>query len=173
MEIPGLGNNDAQVISSVVYPVEAKPLLMSIVGGREGELTPLLRKRYIDSPDKTLDEYLEASFNWESLKWEVGKYFSRYDVFLCPTAPMPAYEAGREDFVIGGRTMGARHSLRATVPWDLTGSPAMNVPFGWSTEGMPIGVQLVARHFEEHTLLRVAKALEGCQMDRRWPAVAK
>ena len=72
VEIPGLGDNDAQVISSVVYPVEAKPLLMSIVGGREDELTPLLRKRYIDSPDKTMDEYLEAIFNWESLKWEVG-----------------------------------------------------------------------------------------------------
>ena len=47
--------------------------LMDIVGGREDELTPLLRKRYIDSPEKTLDEYLEASFNWESLKWEVGE----------------------------------------------------------------------------------------------------
>ncbi len=171
VEIPGLGDNDAQVISSVVYPSEAKPFLMNIVGGREDELTPLLRKRYIDSPDKTLDEYLEASFNWESLKWEVGEYFSRYDLFLCPTAPMPAYEAGREEFVIGGKTMGARHSLRATVPWDLTGSPAMNVPFGWSDEGMPIGVQMVGRHFEEHTLLKVAKALESCQTDRRRPAI--
>ena len=172
VEIPGLGDNDAQVISSVVYPAEAKPFLMAIVGGREDELTPLLRKRYIDSPEKTLDEYLEASFNWESLKWEVGEYFSRYDLFLCPTTPMPAYEAGREEFVIEGKTMGARHSLRATVPWDLTGSPAMNVPFGWSSEGMPIGVQLVARHFEEHTLLKAAKAVEGCQTDRRRPAIA-
>ena len=76
VEIPGLGDNDAQVISSAVYPAEAKPLLMGIVGGREDELTPLLRKRYIDSPEKTLDEYLEASFNWESLKWEVGEYFT-------------------------------------------------------------------------------------------------
>ena len=48
----------------------------------------------------------------------------------------------------------------------------MNVPFGWSEEGLPIGVQLVARHFDEHTLLRVAKALEGCQTDRRRPAIA-
>ena len=172
MEIPGLGTNDAQVISSAVYTVEGKAFLMDVIRGRESELTPLLRKRYIDAPAKTFDEYLEASFNWESLKWEVGEYFTRYDIFLCPTVPMPAYEAGREEFVIDGKTMGARHSLRATVPWDLTGSPAMNVPFGWSEEGLPIGVQLVARHFDEHTLLRVAKALEGCQTDRRRPAIA-
>ena len=172
VEIPGLGTNDAQVISSAVYTVEGKAFLMDVIKGRESELTPLLRKRYIDAPAKTFDEYLEASFNWESLKWEVGEYFTRYDIFLCPTVPMPAYEAGREEFVIDGKTMGARHSLRATVPWDLTGSPAMNVPFGWSEEGLPIGVQLVSRHFDEHTLLRVAKALEGCQTDRRRPAIA-
>ena len=172
VEIPGLGTNDAQVISSVVYLSEAKPFLLETVAGRESEMTPLLRKRYIDSPEKTLDEYLKASFDWESLKWEVGEYFRGYDLFLCPTAPMPAYEAGREEFVIDGKTMGARHSLRATVPWDLTGSPAMNVPFGWSSEGMPIGVQLVARHFDEHPLLKAAKGLEGCQTDRRRPAIA-
>lgn len=172
VEIPGLGTNDAQVISSVVYLSEAKPFLLETVAGRESEMTPLLRKRYIDSPEKTLDEYLKASFDWESLKWEVGEYFRGYDLFLCPTAPMPAYEAGREEFVIDGKTMGARHSLRATVPWDLTGSPAMNVPFGWSSEGMPIGVQLVARHFDEHLLLKAAKGLEGCQTDRRRPAIA-
>ena len=172
VEIPGLGTRDGGVISSAVYVVGGKAYLSEIIRGRESELTPLLRKRYVDAPDKTFEEYLSASFDWESLKWEVGEYFTRYDIFLCPTVPMPAYRAGREEFVIGGETMGARHSLRATVPWDLTGSPAMNVPFGWSGEGLPIGVQLVARHFDEHTLLRVAKALEGCHGDRRRPAIA-
>ena len=82
---------------------------------------------------------------------------------------MPAYPAGQTSFLINGETMAARHSLRATVPWDLTGSPAINVPFGWRAEGLPIGVQLVAGHFNEHILLKVAKALEGCQLDRRKP----
>ena len=172
VEIPGLGEKDGQVISSAVYVVEGKAYLADVVKGRESELTPLLRQRYVDAPDKTFDEYLKASFDWESLKWEVGEYFTRYDLFLCPTTPMPAYEAGRQEFVIGDRTMPARHSLRSTVPWDLTGSPALNVPFGWSAEGMPIGVQLVARHFDEHTLLRVGKALESCHTDVRRPEIA-
>ena len=73
----------------------------------------MLRKRYIDAPAKTFDEYLEASFNWESLKWEVGEYFTRYDIFLCPQYPCPPTRQGREEFVIDGKTMGARHSLRA------------------------------------------------------------
>jgi aspartyl-tRNA(Asn)/glutamyl-tRNA(Gln) amidotransferase subunit A len=51
--------------------------------------------------------------------------------------------------------------LRATVPFDLTGSPALSVPFGWSREGLPIGVQVVGRHFEEATVLEVGLALEA------------
>ncbi|MCH7996954.1 MAG: amidase, partial [Chloroflexi bacterium] len=87
------------------------------------------------------------------------------------TVPMPAFPKGQTEFIIEGQTLPGRHSLRSTVPWDLTGSPAMSVPFGWSSEGLPIGVQLVGRHFDEHTLLKVAKALESCQGDRRRPPV--
>ena len=51
--------------------------------------------------------------------------------------------------------------LRATVPFDLSGSPAITLPFGWTPDGMPVAVQLVARHLEEPTLIRVASALEA------------
>jgi len=46
------------------------------------------------------------------------------------------------------------------VPWNLTGSPAISVPFGLSSAGLPIGVQLVGRHFEERIVLQAAMALE-------------
>ena len=62
-----------------------------------------------------------------------------------------------------------RHALRATVPWDLTGSPAISVPFGWSSKGMPIGVQVVGRHFDELTVLQAAKALESHRGELRHP----
>ena len=50
--------------------------------------------------------------------------------------------------------------MRATIPWDISGSPAISVPFAQSAEGLPIGVQLVGRHFDEPTLLAAAHALE-------------
>ena len=65
-----------------------------------------------------------------------------------------------------------RSALRATIPFDLTGSPAISVPFRWSAEGLPIGVQLVGRHFGEPTLLRAAAALESAREDpQRRPPV--
>ena len=171
VEIPALKENDAGQISSVIYVTEGGLYLSAIVSGRESDLTTLLRQRYVDSSPKEFDEYLQATFDWEALRWGLAEYFARYDLFLCPTVPMPAFPKGQTEFIIEGQTLPGRHSLRGTVPWDLTGSPAMSVPFGWSSEGLPIGVQLVGRHFDEHTLLKVAKALESCQGDRRRPDV--
>ena len=98
-------------------------------------------------------------------------YFNRYDLFLCPTAPMTAFPHGQDEVRIEDETLVGRHTLRLTLPWDLTGSPAISVPFGWSAEGLPIGVQLVGRHFDELTLLRAARALEAAAPAARRPEV--
>ena len=159
-EIPAILEHDSSYISSVVYLTEGKQALTSIVRGRESELTPLLRSRYVESPPQNFQTYLEANSSWDLLKQGVAGWFTRYDLFLCPTVPMPAYPHDQRELTIEGQTLASRHSLSATVPWDLTGSPAMSVPFGMSSDGLPIGVQLVARYFEESLLFHAATALE-------------
>ncbi len=171
VEIPGLEDNDASAISATIFVAEARRYAAPTTSGRESELTPLFRARYLDSRDSTLAEYLEAAEQWESLRRRVKEYFSRYDIFLCPTVPMPAYPHGQREFHIAGQTLPGRHTLRLTLPWDLTGSPAVSVPFGWSGEGLPIGVQLVGRHFEELTLLQAAHALESNWTEARRPSL--
>ena len=171
VEIPALRENDAGAISSTIFVAEAKRYAAPTVAGRGSELTPLFRARYLDSPDSTLDEYLEATKQWEALRLKVKEYFTRYDIFLCPTVPMPAYPHGQREFQIAGQNLAARHTLRLTLPWDLTGSPAISVPFGWSSGGLPIGVQLVGRHFDELTVLRTARVLEHSLKERRRPSL--
>ena len=89
-EIPALAEKDAGLISSKMYLPEAGHHMESIIMGRESDLTELLRQRYVDSPPVPFEEYLEAGVMWEELKREVAEYFSRYDLFICPTVPMPA-----------------------------------------------------------------------------------
>ena len=171
VEIPALAEKNSSAISTVIYTMEARRYLGPIVAGRESALTPMIRARFVDGNTFTMEEYLNASQEWEELRQAVKEYFTRFDVFLCPTVPMPAYPHGQNEFSIEGRTLAGRHTLRITLPWDLTGSPAISVPFGWSADGLPIGVQLVGRHFEELTLLQAARRLEASRPQTRRPAL--
>jgi amidase len=84
----------------------------------------------------------------------------RYDVLAMPTIPFPATEippadAPREIYV--DRALNMQHN---TCPFDVSGHPAFTIPCG-KINGLPIGLMLVGRHFEEATLIRASKALEG------------
>ena len=95
-----------------------------------------------------------------------------HDLLLCPTSPVSAHRHEAPELVINGVSVQGRNSLRATVPFDLTGSPAVTVPFGYSNDGLPIGVQLVAPHFGEGILLHAAAALEHMRAGtRRHPSL--
>ena len=65
------------------------------------------------------------------------------------------------DLTVDGKTVPARHALRATLPWDVTGSPALAMGFGWSRDRLPIAIQLVGRHYDEATVLAAGLALES------------
>ena len=171
VEIPALTERNSSGISTVIYTMEARRYSAPTIAGRESELTQLFRSRYVEGNTFTIDEYLNAAEEWEELRRAVKDYFSRYDIFLCPTVPMPAYAHGQNEFNIEGRDLAGRHTLRITLPWDLTGSPAISVPYGFSSEGLPIGVQLVGRHFDELTVLQAARGLEASRGKEARPPV--
>ena len=169
VEIPGLKEKDSGQISAVMYNAEAGFYAGPTIAGKENLLTEIFRQRFLETPARPLPEYLEAMTQWEMLKKEVREYFSQYDLFLAPTTPMPSFPHGQTEFNIEGQALSGRHALRGTVPWDLTGSPAISVPFGFTTDGLPLAVQLIGRHYDEATLLRAAHALEGCAGERKNP----
>ncbi|MCL5997849.1 MAG: amidase, partial [Chloroflexi bacterium] len=75
--------------------------------------------------------------------------------------------------------IGAEVDLRAvfglfTMPWSVTGQPAISLPLYWSEDGLPVGVQLVAAYGREDVLIRVAAQLEQAQpWASRWPALER
>ena len=149
-----------QDISLPLYGAEVGHALDPMIAGRHDMLSPALRGR-LTGPKPSLGEYLDALDKCERLRREAASYFSEYDILLCPASVVPAHPCGASELDVDGIKAPPRNALRALVPFDLTGSPAISVPFGTSGDGLPLAVQVVGRHFEEATQLRVAAALEG------------
>ncbi|MCU1282154.1 MAG: glutamyl-tRNA(Gln) amidotransferase subunit [bacterium] len=133
--------------------------LKPIVRGREAELHPWAAS-ILAMAAPSFDDYLRALADVERLKSVFAGYFQRYDVLLCPVTPLPAPRPGVAEYVVHGQRVPATHIMRATSPFNMTGLPGLSVPYRFSEDGMPIGVQLVGRWLDEATLLRLGALLE-------------
>ncbi len=99
--------------------------------------------------------YMKALKIRTLIKADFEKAFERVDLLVTPTMPGPAFRLGE---MADPLTMYMQDI--DTVPINLVGVPAISYPAG-TAEGLPVGVQLVGRYFEEGRLLRAARALEG------------
>jgi aspartyl-tRNA(Asn)/glutamyl-tRNA(Gln) amidotransferase subunit A len=88
------------------------------------------------------------------------EYHERFDVLLTPTMPVAAIEAGVEvprDSAFGDQWF---NWSPYTWPFNVTGQPAASVPVGLTSDGLPIGLQVVGPPHREDLVLRVAKGVE-------------
>ena len=107
--------------------------------------------------------YLKAQRVRTLIRRDYDNAFERVDVVAMPTSPTAAFK-------IGERVADPIQMYLAdifTVSANLAGLPAISVPCGFTGEGLPIGLQLTGRHFDEATVLRAADAYER---DTPWSA---
>ena len=100
--------------------------------------------------------YLKAQKVRTLLRRDFEKAFEEFDVLITPTAPTPA-------FGIGERTddpLQMKLSDVCTIPCNMAGIPGISIPCGFSSDGLPIGLQIISRAFNEEMLLRVAYTFE-------------
>ena len=106
-------------------------------------------------------EYLKGQRLRTMLKNEVDAALAKLDVLLAPTTPIEATAVGQNEVRIREQSVPVRPSLiRFTRPFNLTGHPAASVPCGFTAEGLPMGLQIIGRPFDEATVLRVADAYQ-------------
>jgi amidase len=103
--------------------------------------------------------YAKAQNLSRLLKKTYEQVFSRHDLLLMPTTPMKATPIPPQDAPLALYCQRGFEMLPNTAPFDVSGNPAMNVPCGLSA-GLPVGMQLVAAHYNESTIYRAAHAFE-------------
>ncbi len=93
------------------------------------------------------------------------QYFKNYDILITPTLPCPAIKPGWLETgtifpTIGKKSLSIMSWMTYTYPFNMTGLPAASIPSGWTNSGLPIGMQIVGKRYDERTVLQVSKAFE-------------
>jgi len=138
-------------------------LLDPMTRGREDELSPILKQfsgwAAAERPH-TAHTLLETWMMRDSLRANFFKQMRSFPVLLCPVAAIPAFRHGDRSWKIDGKTVDYLDAWSYTAWFNLLGTPAAAVPVGRSSEGLPIGVQIVASPWQEEVVLAIAGVVE-------------
>jgi aspartyl-tRNA(Asn)/glutamyl-tRNA(Gln) amidotransferase subunit A len=147
-------------ISSVILLSEGAAAHRELVCAKGAGLYEPLRMRletglFVSAPDYIRAQQARVLFNRQC-----HELFDTVDLLVGPTTPITATRIGASDVKVGETTMGviALHT-QYTSAFNLNGLPALTLPCGFS-DGLPVGLQIVGRAFEEGTVLRAAGAYE-------------
>jgi amidase len=145
------------------------------IRGKRDQLSPIF-KEFLSFSEAvsplTATELLDAWAGLELLRAKVLVEMSAFPVLLCPVASTPAFRHEERAWAVEGQTVSYLDSVRYTQWFNALAAPAAVVPVGSSPEGLPIGVQIVARPFEDETALAVA-ALVDAAFGYRPPPMAR
>ena len=131
--------------------------------GRE-QLSPIFREfLHIaeQSGPLTSIELLSAWAEMDLLRSKTLEEMREYPVLLCPVASVPAWHHGERTWNIDGKSVEYLDAVRYTQWFNTLGAPAAVVPVGHSSEGLPIGVQIAARRFQDEIALGIAGVLDA------------
>jgi Asp-tRNA(Asn)/Glu-tRNA(Gln) amidotransferase A subunit family amidase len=103
---------------------------------------------------------MKARLSLDHLRRTAPKVFTKIDVLLTPTTPIPAPKASDLPSTFDGVMANDAVMWRNTRPFNLLAFPTISIPWGFTDSGMPIGLQLSAGPWQELQLLKIAHAYE-------------
>jgi Asp-tRNA(Asn)/Glu-tRNA(Gln) amidotransferase A subunit family amidase len=130
------------------------------IAAHENQISPMLRE-YLSCANSgdviTLDQFTKACAERDHLRAEILRQMQDTPILLSPVSTAPAFRHGQGNYLPG---TGYRDTMRFSQWLNLTGFPGASVPVSVSNEGLPIGVQVIGRPFEDELVLAVAEAIE-------------
>ena len=157
------GLEDARQLWKKFFVKAAGMLIDPMFLGREQDQSPILRQFLgwsRNQAELTGESLLEAWIGRDMARARFLEQMRKYPILLCPAAAIPAFRHGERSWQVEGETVPYLDAWSYTEWFNLLGNPAAVVPVSHSAEGLPIGVQIVGRPWEEEQVLSVAAALE-------------
>ena len=157
------GLEEARLLWKKFFVAAAGMLIRPMFEGRDRDLSPIL-KQFLEwsaaEPPLTGESLLDAWIRRDVVRVDFLAQMKKYPILLCPAAAIPAFRHGERSWSIEGKTLEYLDAWSYTEFFNLLGNPGAVVPVSHSSEGLPIGVQIVGRPWDEEQVLAVAAALE-------------
>jgi aspartyl-tRNA(Asn)/glutamyl-tRNA(Gln) amidotransferase subunit A len=143
---PDLPRSYARIISAEAYTFHR-----GMLAKQAGRYHPATRRSLEGGAAIPAADYIDARRDMDLLRRQSDRLFMEADVLVTPAAPAPAFELGKPAGLV---------FLRNCAPWNLYGLPSISVPCGFSSEGLPLGLQLTGRAGSDALLLALASAYQ-------------
>lgn len=154
---------EARRLWSVFFVQCGEMFYRQLIEGREHDLSPVFRG-FLDlaraEKPLTADSLLRAWAECDTVRHKLLAEMRAVPILLCPVCAVPAFRHGEREWSLEGQVMRYLDVMRYTQWFNLFAAPAAVVPVGRSAEGLPIGVQIAGRPFEDEAVLAVAAAVE-------------
>jgi Asp-tRNA(Asn)/Glu-tRNA(Gln) amidotransferase A subunit family amidase len=138
-------------------------LLASTFADHKSKLSPTFQG-FLDIAHQqtplTGDELLSAWAECDLVRAKLLEEMRHFPILISPVCSIPAFRHGERSWTIDGQQVAYLDAMRYTQWLNLLGAPAAVVPVGWSSEGLPIGVQIAGRPWQDEVVLGIAAAIE-------------
>lgn len=165
------GLEESRQLWTDFFVTAGRMIIEPTLRGREAETSPILRE-FMDAARANAahsgDSLLAAWLGRDAVREKVLAQMREYPILLCPVAAIPAFHHGERQWDVEGATVKYLDAWSYCEWFNLLGFPAAVVPMALSSEGLPIGVQVVGRPWQEELVLAVAAQLE--EMRGPWGA---
>jgi Asp-tRNA(Asn)/Glu-tRNA(Gln) amidotransferase A subunit family amidase len=134
--------------------------LKGLLSESPGDLDPAVVAMLADALSLSIEDYFSRLFDRYAFRETMRGFFERYDLLLSPVLPVAAFDTGL-DVPPGWEDRDPVSWVYYTYPFNVTGQPAASIPAGFTADGLPVGLQMVARINSETDIFRAAAAFEA------------